>query len=62
MQWIYFLGKLKLMKKGTDYFKSLKLKYVCEPVTEKKREKLALAIRPTEEEKDLGYDDGVNDY
>ena len=57
-----FPWEVETYEKGIDYFKSLNLKYVCEPLTEKNREKLALAIRPTEEEEDLGYDDRVDDY
>jgi hypothetical protein len=49
---------VETFEKGTDYFKSLKLKYVCEPLPEKKREKLALVISPTEVEE--ADDDGVD--
>ena len=45
-----FPWEVETYEKGTYYFKSLNLKYVCEPLIEKKREKLAMAIRPTEVE------------
>ncbi|KAK0575380.1 hypothetical protein LWI29_038117 [Acer saccharum] len=60
-----FPWEVETYEKGTKYFKSLNLKYVCEPLPEKKREKLALSIQPihpTEQKEDLGYDDGVDDY
>ena len=57
-----FRWEVETYEKGTDYFKSLKLKYVCEPLPEKKREKLAMVISPTEVEEALGNNDGVDDY
>ena len=52
--------EVETYENGTDYFKSLKLKYVCEPLPEKKREKLALVISPTEVEEAVGNDDKVD--
>ncbi|KAK0597303.1 hypothetical protein LWI29_023854 [Acer saccharum] len=60
-----FPWEVETYEKGTKYFKSLNLKYVCEPLPEKKREKLALSIQPihpSEQKENLGYDDGVDDY
>ena len=54
--------EVETYEKGRDYFKSLKLKNVCEPLPKKKREKLAMVIRPTEVVEDLGNDEGVDDY
>ena len=53
-----FCWEVETYEKGTDYFKSLKLKYVCEPLPKKKREKLAMVISPTEVEE--ADDDGVD--
>ncbi|KAK0599421.1 hypothetical protein LWI29_005144 [Acer saccharum] len=52
------------MKKDTDYFKSLNLKRVCQPLTPKKREKLALPLPSSkvEEEAVGGDDDEVDDH
>lgn len=65
MQMALFPWEVETYEKGTKYFKSLNLKYVCEPLPEKKREKLALPIQPihpSEQKEDLVYDDGVDDY
>ena len=45
MQMALFVWEVETREMGTDYFKSLNLKNICQPLTQKKREKLALAIR-----------------
>ncbi|KAK3230108.1 hypothetical protein Dsin_001989 [Dipteronia sinensis] len=45
---------VETFEKGTDYFKSLNLEYMCGLLIDKKREKLALPR--SEEEEDLGSD------
>ncbi|KAK2655473.1 hypothetical protein Ddye_008525 [Dipteronia dyeriana] len=62
LQMALFPWKVETFEQGTNYFKSLNLKYVCEPLTKKKREKLALGLHTSEEEQDLGYGDVVDDY
>ncbi|KAK2637660.1 hypothetical protein Ddye_025455 [Dipteronia dyeriana] len=57
-----FPWEVETYEKGTDYFKSLNLKYVCKPLTKNKREKLALGLHTSEEEQCLGYEDAVDDY
>ncbi|KAK3225520.1 hypothetical protein Dsin_005382 [Dipteronia sinensis] len=49
-----FEWEVETFEKGTDYFKSLNIEYVCGPLIDKKREKLALPR--SEEEEDLGSD------
>ncbi|KAK2655475.1 hypothetical protein Ddye_008527 [Dipteronia dyeriana] len=62
LQMALFPWEVETFEQGTNYFKSLNLKYVCEPLTKKKREKLALGLHTSEEEQDLGYGDVVDDY
>ena len=57
-----FIWEVEESEKDTNYFKSLNLKRVCEPLLEKKREKLALTQQPSQVEEDIGYDDEVDDY
>ncbi|KAK3212263.1 hypothetical protein Dsin_016969 [Dipteronia sinensis] len=49
-----FEWEVETFEKGTDYFKSPNIEYVCGPLIDKKREKLALPR--SEEEEDLGSD------
>lgn len=61
MQMTLFIWEVEEFEKDTNYFKSLNLKRVCEPLIEKKREKLDLTLQPSQVEEDLGYDDEVDD-
>ena len=61
MQMSLFVWEVEKFEKDTGYFKSLNLKRVCHPLTEKKREKLALALHQSQVEEDLVQDDEVSD-
>src|SRR5579862_2514783 len=61
MQMSLFVWEVEKFEKDTGYFKSLNLKRVCHPLTEKKREKLALALHQSQVEEDLVQDDEVGD-
>ncbi|KAK3193358.1 hypothetical protein Dsin_024668 [Dipteronia sinensis] len=54
LQTALFEWEVETFEKGTDYFKSLNIEYLCGPLIDKKREKLALPR--SEEEEDLGSD------
>ena len=64
MQMTLLDWEVEKYENDTDYFKSLNLKRVCQPLTVKKREKLALPPPPSkvEEEAVGGDDDEVDDH